>query len=174
MKKSIIYFVFAVFSTSFAFAQEFNVGTNIINAGVGFGGNFGSFTTSSQTPGYSISYERGVWDVPGPGVVSLGAYLGTKTYKYDYLGGNDKWTYTIVGVRGAYHYNGLNVENLDVYGGVMVSYNILSFTGVRSFGSNLGATGFIGGRWFFAENFAVFAEAGYGVAYLSVGVSIRL
>ncbi len=174
MKKLILPLVFTILSFSFAFSQEFNVGTNIINAGVGFGGNFGSFTTSSQTPGYSISYERGVWDIPGPGVVSLGAYLGTKTYKYNFSGGSDKWTYTIVGVRGAYHYNGLNIENLDVYGGLMVSYNILSFTGARSFGSKPGATGFIGGRWFFAENFAVFAEAGYGVAYLSVGVSIRL
>ena len=174
MKKSIFYFVFIIFSTSFTYAQEFNVGTNLINAGVGFGGNFGSYTTSSQSLGYSIGFERGVWEVPGPGVVSLGAYLGRKTYSYNYLDSNDKWSYTIVGVRGAYHYNGLDVDNLDVYGGVMASYNILSFTGSRNFGSKPSATGFIGGRWFFAENFAVFAEAGYGVSYLTVGATRRL
>jgi len=173
MKKSLFTLV-TILLTSLTFAQEFNVGTNNINLGVGFGGNFGSYTTSSQSPSFSISYERGVWDIAGPGVVSLGAYLGRKTYKYDYTGGNDKWSYTIVGIRGAYHYNGLEIENLDVYGGLMVSYNILSFTGARSFGSKPGATGFLGGRWFFAENFAVFAEAGYGVAYFTVGVSIKL
>ncbi len=173
MKKLNLYLIITIFSISYNYAQEFNVGTNIINTGVGFGGNFGSYSTSSQTPGFGVSFERGVWDLPGPGTVSLGAYLGTKTYKYDSLGGNDKWTYTIVGIRGAYHYSGLDVEDLDVYAGLMVSYNILSFTGARSFGSKPGATGFLGGRWFFAENFAVFAEASYGVAYLSAGISIK-
>lgn len=175
MKKLILYFIITLFSISFTAAQEFNAGTNIINAGVGFGGDFGSFTTSSQTPVYGVSFERGIWDIAQSGTISLGAYLGRKTYKYDYIGGNDKWTYTIIGIRGAYHYNGLNVEKLDVYGGLMASYNLLSFSGRTSnLGSKLKSTAFVGGRWFFTKRFAVFAEGGYGVAYLTVGASIRL
>lgn len=174
MKKSIPFFILLIICTAFGQAQEFKVGTNVINGGVGFGGSFGNYTTSSQSLGLNISYERGIWELPGPGVVSLGAYVGTKTYTYDYLGGNDKWSYTIIGVRGAYHYNGLEVENLDVYGGAMISYNILSFKGnSNSFNSKPGVTGFIGGRWFFLDNLAVFAEAGYGVAYFTVGASFR-
>ncbi|MFH6604889.1 hypothetical protein ACEZ3G_15495 [Maribacter algicola] len=173
MKKSILLFACAMLGVSLIHAQEFNVGTNVINGGVGFGGSFGSYATSSQSIGLSVSYERGIWELPGPGVVSLGGYIGTKTYKYDYVGGNDKWNYTIIGVRGAYHFNGLDVDNLDVYGGVMASYNILSYDGNGNFNSRPGATAFIGGRWYFAENIAVFAEAGYGVAYLTTGISLR-
>lgn len=158
-----------------ASAQEFIKGTNVINAGIGLGGAYGSYATSSQSLGFSASFERGIWEVPGPGVVSLGGFLGYKTYDYDYFGGSDRWTYTVVGVRGAYHYNGLNIENLDVYGGAMVSYRILSYSGTTgSYGSRPGATGFVGGRYFFSNNFAAFAEAGYGFAYLTVGISIRI
>ncbi len=175
MKKTFIFYVFAILATSSAIAQEFNKGTNVINAGIGFGGNFTIYASPAQSPSFSASFERGIWEVPGPGVVSLGAYAGFKTYKYD---NNDKWSYTIIGVRGAYHYNGLEVDNLDVYGGVIASYNILSYddnvyNGYGSYGSRPSATAFVGGRWYFAENFGVFAEAGYGVAYLTVGISFR-
>lgn len=176
MKKSIYYLITVLLTTAFVSAQEFNKGTNVINAGVGFGGNFSIYASPSQSPSFSASFERGIWDVPGPGVVSLGAYAGFKTYKYD---NNDKWSYTIIGVRGAYHYNGLNVDNLDVYGGAMASYNILSYddnaySGFGSYGSRASATAFVGSRWYFSENFGVFVEAGYGVAYLTAGVSFRI
>ena len=174
MKKTIVYIAIALLIGPLAIAQEFNTGTNVINAGIGFGGSFGSFSSSSQGLGLGVSFERGLWEVPGPGVVSLGAYVGTKSYTYDHFGGTDKWRYTILGVRAAYHYNGLDIENLDVYGGAMLSYNILSYNGSGSYGSRPGATAFLGGRWYFADNFAVFAEAGYGVAYLTIGASIRL
>lgn len=172
MKKTILYLCVVLFASFTCNAQEFNVGTNVISGGIGLGGNFGSYSTSTQAPGFSINYERGVWDV-GPGVVSLGGYVGTKTYKYKYSNNVDKWSYTIVGVKGAYHYNGFEVENLDVYGGVLLSYNILSYSGLGSYGSRAGFTGFLGGRWYFTDSIAVFAEAGYGVAYLTLGISFR-
>ncbi len=175
MKKTIICLaIISLCSAHLTHAQEFEVGTNVINGGISFGGDFGSYRTSSQGLGFNVSYERGIWDVPGPGVVSLGGYLGTKSYKYDYIGGNDKWTYTIVGVRGAYHYTGLEIENLDVYGGVMAHYNILSFSGSGSYGSRASATPFIGGRWYFTENVGVFAEGSYGVAFFTLGVAFRI
>lgn len=175
MKKQILYFTLLILLSTSLSAQEFIKGTNVINAGIGLGGTFGDFATTSQSLGFSASFERGIWEVPGPGVVSLGGFLGYKTYDYDFIGGNDRWTYTIVGVRGAYHYNGLNVENLDVYGGAMLSYNILSYRGTSgNFNSRPSATAFVGGRWFFSDAFAAFAEAGYGVAYLTLGASFRL
>lgn len=175
MKKRIFHLVLLVLVSTTISAQEFVKGTNVINAGIGLGGTFGSYATTSQSLGFSASFERGIWEIPGPGVISLGGFLGYKSYEYDFFGGSDRWTYTIVGVRGAYHFNGLNVEKLDVYGGVMLSYNILSFSGTSNdFGSRPSATGFVGGRWFFSDSFAAFAEAGYGVAYLTLGVSFRL
>lgn len=175
MKKLLLLLTLAFFSTSFLAAQEFNKGTNVINAGIGFGGYYNLYRAPSASPSFSASYERGIWEVGGPGVVSLGGYLGFKTYKYD---NDDRWNYTIIGVRGAYHYNGLEVDNLDVYGGVMASYNILSYDdntygGFGDYGSRPSGTVFVGGRWYFTENFGVFAEVGYGVAYLTTGASFR-
>lgn len=179
MKKTITLLATFAFLVQFASAQEFEVGTNAINAGIGLGGYYGGYNTSSQSPVFSASYERGVWDVPGPGVVSLGGYLGHKRFNNKY---NDNfsntnfdysWSYTIIGVRGAYHYTGLDVDNLDVYGGVMASVRILGGDEFDGIGSRPGATAFVGGRWYFTDNIAGFAEAGYGVAFLTIGASFR-
>ncbi|MBT2161724.1 hypothetical protein [Zobellia barbeyronii] len=175
MKKTITLLATFAFLVQFASAQEFEVGTNAINAGIGLGGYYGGYTTSTQSPVFSASYERGVWDVPGPGVVSLGGYLGYKRFSYDndFFGNDYSWSYTIIGVRGAYHYTGLDVDNLDVYGGVMASVRLLGGDEFSDLNSRPGATAFVGGRWYFTDNIAGFAEAGYGVAFLTIGASFR-
>jgi hypothetical protein len=168
-------------------AQVFQQGTNIISAGVGLGSSILSYSGASQTPALSVQYERGIWDIGGPGVISLGGYLGYKGYSFS--GGesgytySQKWHYTVIGVRSAYHYNGLDVKNLDVYGGVMLSYNMLSYSYNDNGGTNIGGAGnygsaaglslYVGGRYFFADHFAGFAELGYGVAYLNVGIAAK-
>ncbi len=182
MKKTINYLalaVIALLTVHSVSAQEFAKGTNVINAGIGIGGNFdyGTFATPSAGLGVNVSYERGIWETGDFGIVSLGGYLGYKSYKSGILlGGNDRYNfnYTIIGVRGAFHYIGLNVENLDVYGGVMASYNIASTDRdfVGSLDSRPSATVFVGGRWYFGEHFGVF-EAGYGVSILSLGAAFR-
>jgi hypothetical protein len=118
-----------------------------------------------------------------PGVNSLGGYVGYKGYSYSATDYSEKWHYTVLGVRSAYHYNGLNVEKLDLYGGVMLSYNILSysysdiggynFSGSGSYGSTVGFSLYVGARVFFTDNLAVLAELGYGVAYLNVGIAAK-
>jgi len=183
MKKAISLFTLAVITlcaTQSVSAQEFAKGTNVINAGIGFGGNFynGRLGTSSQGLGISASYERGIWETGDFGIVSLGGYLGYKSYTSDNVffgGASSKYSYTIIGVRGAFHYTGLDVENLDVYGGAMASFNIASFDGDfdNDLESRPGASIFVGGRWYFTENFGVFAEAGYGVSILTIGASFR-
>ena len=96
MKKTIIYLTITLFTVTIMHSQEFNAGTNAINLGVGLGGSFGTFTTSSVSPGISVSYERGIWDIGGPGVISLGGYIGVKSYRYEILGTRSKWSYTTV------------------------------------------------------------------------------
>lgn len=176
MKKLVLLYA-AIFFLGFnSHAQEFESGTNVINVGLGLGGEFGSFLTTSVSPGFSVSYERGIWDIGGPGVISLGGFLGSKAYRYETQGIDSRWSYTTLGFRGAYHYNGLNVENLDVYGGAMLAYNIANFTGDAvgfTVSSTVSPTIFVGGRWYFNDTFGVFAEAGYGVAFLTIGGSIR-
>lgn len=175
MKKTFIYIAMTLFVTSYAIGQEFNQGTSVINLGFGLGGHFDTFGSPSHKPSISASYEYGMWDVPGPGVVSLGGYLGHKSYKYD---AGDKWNYTMLGVRGAYHYNGLEIDDLDVYGGAMLSYNILSYdntyTAAGTYGNEMGISVYVGGRYYFTDNFGAFAELGFGVSNLNLGVALRL
>ena len=158
-------------------AQVYEKGTNVVSAGVGLGSSIVS-SYGSQTPGISLQYERGVAEA-GPGVISVGGYLGFKSYKYNYGSGYSyKLKYTIVGVRGSYHLTQLNVENLDLYGGLMLSYNIVSVsdnTGSSgsSYGSAAGFSAFVGGRYYFAKTLAVFAELGYGVSYLNLGLALK-
>ena len=175
MKKTIFLFASILCLTTMATAQEFSQGTNVINLGIGFGGYYYGGDLSNQSPVFSVSYERGIWDVPGPGVVSLGGYLGYKRFGYDdtFFGDDYNWSYTTVGVRGAYHYTGFDIDNLDVYGGAMVSFRIYGGDDYNDYRSRPGAGAFVGGRWYFSENFAGFAEAGYGAAYLTLGASFR-
>lgn len=182
MKKAIHILALAaitLFTAHSLSAQEFSQGTNVINAGIGIGGNFyyGGLGTSSQGLGVNVSYERGIWETGDFGIVSLGGYFGYKSYKSNVgFGGNRyNFNYTIIGVRGAFHYTGLDVENLDVYGGAMLSYNIASIDDDFADGldSRPSASIFVGGRWYFTERFGVFAEAGYGVSFLSLGAAFR-
>ncbi len=181
--------IVGVSATTIVQSQPFVKGSSVVSAGIGFGSSFGGFATSSETPGLSVQYEKGMWAIDGPGIISLGGYVGYKSFKhsnqytaqYTY---NQKWSYTIIGVRSAYHYNGIKSDEFDVYGGLMLSYNILSYSyqdnnpsGVKfnsgSFGSAMGFSIYFGGRYFFAKNFAAQAELGYGVNFLNLGLAYK-
>jgi hypothetical protein len=187
MKTSFFSVLFTFATMFFASAQPFEVGTNMANVGLAIGGDLDGVNEGAV--GLSASYDRGMWNIAGPGVISIGGYLGTTGGRYNsgrsgYY--SEKWRYLIAGVRGAYHYNGFTkIPKLDVYGGAMVSYNILSYSyadidGRRNrgasglYGSGLGASAFVGGRWFFRETLAGFVEFGYGVSSVSLGATFKL
>lgn len=177
MKKVILVIGIALMITG-AHAQPFQQGTSVINAGVGFGTNLGGL--GNARPAISVSYEYGKWEAGGPGVISLGGYVGNTGYSYSGSGYSQKWNYTVVGARSAYHYNGFaNTPDLDVYGGLMLSYNIVSYkadgySGPNTYGSGLGFSAFLGGRWFFSEKMGVYAELGYGVSVINAGIAFKL
>jgi hypothetical protein len=192
MKKSAFFSIALVASSFFSavrvHAQAFEAGTNIVSAGIGLGSALANgYTYGTQSPGFSAAYDRGIWEA-GPGVISLGGYIGFKTFKDDYSNAgvvvNQKWNYSIFGVRGAYHFTGLNVENLDLYAGVMIAYDNLSYSysdnqgnsytsNVGSYNSGLGVSVFAGARYYFAGNLGVFGELGYGVDILGIGLSYK-
>ncbi len=190
-KKNIAFVLTLVFFSALCYSQSaFVKGTNLIKAGIGLGSSILNYSGSTQTPGLSAQFERGVWEFGGPGVVSLGGYIGTKSFKYHYsstyIDYTAKWNYTIVGVRSAYHYAGLKNSKADLYGGLMLSYNILKYkyqdksgsttysNGLGSYGSGAGVTAYLGGNYFFSGNLAGFGELGYGVSYLTLGLTLKL
>lgn len=188
MKKIFLPAVLIIFTVSSLHAQSFKKGTNVLSGLIGIGSSLGYF--GSQSPGLSVNFERGAWQAGSSGVISIGGYAGRKSFSYDGAYGLDdtysqKWSYTIIGVRSAYHYTGFKNEKLDVYGGLMLSYNILSYsvkysdenvgniTGSGSYGSAAGLTGYLGGRYYFNPKVAANVELGYGVSYLNAGVSLK-
>lgn len=188
--KKLITSLFALFIINTSYGQgHFSVGSNLIGVGIGLGSSLGSgYTSTTQSPAISLQYEHGIWDVGGPGVISLGGFVGLKSFKNEYdnsgYSASEKWSYTVIGVRGVYHLNSINSDKFDVYGGAMLSYDILSYTYTNSdpsfhyvssgaYGSTAYLSLFIGGRYYFNENFAAFAELGYGVAFLNIGLAYK-
>jgi hypothetical protein len=183
--KSVLSFVFlAVFSLAQLAAQEstFNKGDKVLNLGIGFGTSLysGSYY-SVQIPPVSASLEFGVADnILEKGYIGVGPVVGFASYKYEYSDWGWKYSNFLLAFRGYFHYP--LVKKLDTYTGLALGYNIVSS---KEFGtypgydytassSSLVWAWFVGGRYYFKESFAVYAELGYGVAYFNIGVAFKI
>lgn len=181
MKKVLLLLV-AVVSLAFsAQAQsEFNKGQLVGNLGVGLG----TYTSGSfSLPPLSVSADYGMVDglLEGKASVGLGGYLGYYGYKtsiYDNFG--HSFSNVVLGARGTFHYT--FVPKLDTYAGLMLGYKIVTASmygsGVLNDTISVGTSGlfpsfFVGARYFFTPKFGAFAEAGYGVSALELGITCR-
>jgi hypothetical protein len=122
-------------------------------------------------------------------VLGVGGYVGFKSLAYRYSGPGFEydwsWRYTIVGLRGSWHYNDWHgIDELDVYGGLLLSYNSVRWTDdtrypsgfptiTSSASSGIGLSALVGGRYYFTPNLAAQMELGYGIAYASVGLAFK-
>jgi len=138
---------------------------NFLDPGIGVG------TYYKGLP-FGVSFEHGFSDY-----ISAGAFVNYSSYSYPDIG--YKLNIVYFGVRGSYHFGELlNVTNpkFDPYGGVSLGYYNVSFNG-ENFGSPYSSTVFFGVhagvRYLLNDNVGVFAEAGYGVSALQVGVSLK-
>lgn len=160
-----------------AFAQTFTEGENVGGIGLGLGGNLYSGYYGSgikRIPAITLYYEHCVkgnlWDENSS--IGVGAILGYASASTDYW----KSSNIIIGARGALHYS--FVENLDTYTGLMLGYDIASFKWKEiDLGSNSAGgftwSWFVGARYYFNESFGAFAELGYGIATLNLGVAMK-
>jgi hypothetical protein len=183
--------------------QCFDGSTKLINLGIGFGGgnyyNYGNGygVTYRRSPAFSFMYEQSLPEKLGPGYLGLGAYLGfqSASYRFDnnyYNNGfkNDdyyyrhSWNYFMIAARGAYHADILNWQKGEIYGGLLLGlrlatykyedndpFNQYSYTGSSL---NLAWSLFAGGRYYFTDKVGAFMELGYGISYLTVGVTIKI
>ena len=185
----------------------FDESTHIISLGVGLPGPGNSYYrfskgngySSGSTPLFSLSYEQAIKQRVGPGYIGAGAYLGYRNvynkYDYDYFYNNHKgkyyyrnnWNTVTIAARAAYHWDVLNKEKGEVYGGSMIGLHIRSYSytsndpdpdhydnGRVSEGSVYPAFSvFAGARWYFANNVAVFGEVGTGISFLTGGLSFK-
>ncbi len=171
--------VFLTSSTSELKAQAFKNGDMVGNLGVGFGWyGYGYGVTS--LPAFSLSLEKGIKDLENIGPLSIGGIVGYKHASYSgYLGGDFGWNDIIIAARGAIHYDLFKVNKLDTYGGVAVGvrlesydYYILNEKAHANYTHGLFAI-YVGGRYYFSDKFAAFGELGYGLGYLTLGLSYK-
>ncbi len=143
------------------------VGTWIVNAGLGFSGySYGDGLWLSGA-GIKVAGQKGLWQA-GPGVISLGAEAGIAFASYQGL----NYTRFNIAPRSSYHY-GWNVPGLDTYGGLtmgigFVTNSVTSGAIARFYGGL-----YAGASYFFNQHFAVNAELGLGITTLQLGVAYR-
>ncbi|MCB9024666.1 MAG: hypothetical protein H6542_08910 [Lentimicrobiaceae bacterium] len=87
----------------------------------------------------------------------------------------------IIGARGSFHYP--LIDKLDTYTGLMIGMNIVSAKETGDidplYNYSASSSGVIwswyaGGRYYFSDKFAAMAEIGYGIAWLNLGVALKL
>ena len=92
----------------------------------------------------------------------------------------------MVAARATYHWDVLNSKNAEVYAGIIAGVRFqtenyetndpdknndpYSYTSSFAYPA---LSVFAGARWCFAKNVGVFAEAGYGISFGTVGLSIK-
>ncbi|MBK6346747.1 MAG: hypothetical protein IPN08_09850 [Bacteroidales bacterium] len=185
MKKVVITLFAAILAFNLS-AQEstFEKGDKALNLGLGFGSFLGASGYKTTIPPISASFEVGIIDgILDKATVGVGGYLGFAGSKDEIPWFGDeyyvKYTYIVIGARGTFHYP--LVDKLDTYGGVMLGYTIVSNStnlpstfGTYSYTANsFTPSFFVGGRYYFTDNFAAMAELGYGVALLNLGVALK-
>jgi hypothetical protein len=185
MKKIITIFVALLTLTTTLKAQEnlFEKGDMVLNAGVGFGW-YGYGYGATSLPAISLSLEKGIKEIDF-GTLSVGGIVGFKRASYNWATNYDwSWTDIVVAARGAIHANVLEVDNLDTYAGVALglrfqSWNYYTFNSVLAY-EKASETSvnplfalYLGGRYYFSDSFAAFGEVGYGLGYLTLGVSYK-
>jgi hypothetical protein len=181
----------------------FDEKTHIINLGVGFGMNYysgysGSGYAYRSSPAFSLSYEQAIPKKLGPGYLGAGAYFGFQTsnstynYFYDKHGYynnyyyKNNWNNFMIAARAAYHWDVLNFKKADIYAGALIGVRIQTYDYTTnnpdpyadnyrlSQGSAYPSFSvFAGARWYFASKIAVFGEFGYGISYVTGGLSFK-
>ena len=167
--------------------------------GINYYSNYNSSGWGYKTsPAFSLSYEQALPEKVGPGYLGLGIYFGfqssnsTRTYYWDKNGYNSNyyyrytWNNYMIAARGAYHLDALNSEKAELYFGLLAGLRIQTYKyehnnpdpnrdnySISNSSIYPAYSLFIGGRYYFSKNIAVFAEFGYGISYLTAGVSFK-
>ena len=149
------------------------IGSLFLNMGVGFGAGYKNPTYATPW-GFKVAAEYGVWQA-GPGVITLGAELGS-TFSGQNSDGNSYHSSTfVVAGRAAWHY-GWGIPGLDTYGGFSagIGFNHYTNQGV-DYDSPVPAFGvFAGASYFVTPTFGFNSEFGYDITNFQVGVVFKL
>ncbi|GHT22558.1 hypothetical protein FACS189430_04530 [Bacteroidia bacterium] len=161
MKK--LFFLVVVLSLGFvsmSHAQSsLSKGSGLVNVGAGFFPGVGG----------NASYDYGLIDHWGPGLFTVGGYFSAAIHTDTYGSTKYKRTKLFFAPRATYRYS-INPK-FEIFGSVMTGL-LVKETSIEN--QSYVAFGLMGGcRYFFTNNFGVFAEGGvnYETTCLNLGVS---
>jgi len=178
MKKILLSVSLLLITMVSANAQAVSKGDKIITLGIGFENYFinSGFKYSFLPLNASLEYcfMDNLFDENS--ALGIGGYFGYASSKLKIAGGTVKQNYTTFGAKGYFHYN--FVRDLDTYGGLMLGYNSVNTTAPLNNSywnesSSVTYSLFVGARYFFTDNIGAFAEIGYGVTAIELGVAFR-
>ena len=157
-------------------AQTFAKGDNVVGLSVGLGGAWYSgygfgWNGVTRTPSFTLSYENcivgSLWDDKSS--IGIGGQIGYSSIRWKDI--DWRINNTLVGGRGALHY--AFVDKLDTYVGLMIGYKFVSDNTSWKYPNKFVSDYYLGARYYFADNFAVFAEIGYYVSNFNVGLALK-
>jgi hypothetical protein len=148
----------------------------MFNAGIGLGTIYDINTNLSAGFAFKVALQRGMWEL-GPGVVALGLETGMVfnstviDYPINRNSHTERYTKFNIAPRANWHH-GWDVIGLDTYAGMAMGIGFLSQTDVDTKLRFHGGV-YVGGSYFFNENFGVNLETGYGTTIVQVGVAYK-
>ncbi len=146
-----------------------------VGVGMGYGGIYGDSILPPISGTFDMGYNKNI---------SIGGFVAYSSSEDIFSTGGDEygWEYSYIGFggRGAYHYGLFDSKNIDTYAGLTLGYNVVSISTIGSgysgsaSGSYMLFGGFLGLRYFFQPNLAVYTELGYGgLGNATVGLSFK-
>jgi hypothetical protein len=181
-------------SSSFRSEQWLKDGNFLVNIGIGLGSPYSPRGFGIGVPPVSLSadYLISIPNDPLKGKLGIGGLIGygSSWYRSHYNGPGVKYNYTwrysyyLLGARINYHI--LLEKKVDIYLGIMAALRISSYrfdSDFDGFNESWATRPYVGGwfvpgfyvgcRYFFQKNIAVFGEVGYNVSWLTAGISFK-
>lgn len=171
MKRIIITLVMAILSFTTLSAQNFAEGTSQFKSQVGLLSSY----SSVKIPPISLSYDYCVVDFEDAGSIGVGGLLG-------FQAAGDK-SITVseisIGATGSYHFTIPTVPELELYSGLIITYNIIStdisYSWLDDFYKDSGfdCDYYIGAHYFFSDKMGASLQFG-GLATINAGLVFKL
>ena len=183
--------------------SAFNANTSVLQIGIGGGRSSGYlnnalYSSRFRTPVIVVNYETALNKDLGPGLLSVGVQGFFRSTSYRYTSNifnatyreRSRWSDYGIAARVLFHLTEVEMDELDIYGGVVGGpvfsrhTYFESFDGdpsytkeSSSFSLNGWSAGFlVGARYYLSSSLGVYGELQYAwrLPYLSAGVAVKL
>ena len=163
-------------------SPAFDIGDKTIGISVGFGAdysyNYYRGYAPVVLPAFGVSYDQGILEA-GPGIVGIGGIVAAQFSHYGLYGTNITYANYVIGARGTWHLTLLKDKNnkFDPYGGVLVGLRFFNYNDnydrYKSNSVNPAFGLFVGAKYNFAEHVGAFAELGFDISLLRIGLNFN-